>query len=136
MSDYKSKTAVVDRPQMALFQALTNLEAMLSAIPEDKRQGISVEGDTVKSSYAGFNLEVCIAEKVPFSKVVFKDVEAPFHFSLTFHLDPAPLINQTTLWMEVSADLNFMMRTILGPKIQEALDTIVTQISNGGFIQQ
>lgn len=136
MADYKSKTVVIDKPQMALFHAFTNLGLLLSAIPEDKRGDIVVEGDTVKASYAGFTIAVCIAEKLPFSKVVYKDVEAPFHFSITLHFDPAQLINQTTFSIEVSADLNFMMRTMLGPKIQEVLDSIVLQIANGGLIQQ
>lgn len=136
MAEYKSKTVVLDRPQMSLFAAFTNLEAILAAVPADKRQDIVVEGDTVRATYAGFTIAVCIAEKVPVSKVVYKDVEAPFHFSITLHFDPAALINQTTLWIEVDADLNFMMRTLLGPKIQEALDTIVMQLANGGLIQQ
>ncbi|MCQ2185895.1 MAG: hypothetical protein MJY92_04135 [Bacteroidales bacterium] len=136
MAEYKSRSAVVDRPQMVLFQAFTSLEAMLAAVPQDKRKDITVEGDTVRINYAGFTIAVAITEKQPFSKVVFQDVEAPFHFTFTLHFDPAELITQTTLWMEVNADIPFMMKALIGPKIQEALDTIVMQIANGGFIQQ
>lgn len=136
MAEYKSKTVVVDRPQMSLFNAFTNLEAMVAAVPADKRGDVVVEGDTTKASYAGFTIAVCIAEKIPFSKIVFKDVEAPFHFSLTIHLDPAQFLNQTSLTIVAAAELNFMMKTLIGPKIQEALDQIVLSIANGGLIQQ
>lgn len=134
MAEYKSKTVVVNQPQMSLFYAFTNLDMLLSAVPEEKRKDIVIDGDKVTASYAGFTIAVEIAEKVQFSKVVFKDCDAPFHFSVVFHFDPAPLISQTSLTICVDADLNFMMRAMLGPKIQEALDQVVLAISNGGYL--
>ncbi len=134
MAEYKSKTVVVDQPQMSLFYAFTNLELLLSAVPEDKRKDVVIEGDKVTVTYAGFTIAVHIAEKVQFSKVVFQDCDAPFHFNVVFHFDPAPLISQTSLTICVDADLNFMMRAMLGPKIQEVLDQIVLAISNGGYL--
>lgn len=134
MSEYKSKTVVVDQPQMALFTAFTNPEAVLAALPEDKREAVSVQGDTISISYAGFTIVMRITQKVQFSKVVLEGVDTPFPFSITFHFDPAPLITQTSLTICVEAELNFMMRAMLGPKIQEALDQIVLAISNGGLL--
>lgn len=136
MAEYKSKTVIVNQPQTALFYAFTNLEALLAAVPGDKRENVKIEGDTITTSYAGFTVAVRLAEKHEFSKVVYQDADAPFHFTVTFHFDPAPLISQTSLTIAVSADLNFMMRAMLGTKIQEALDQTVLAIANGGYIQQ
>lgn len=136
MSEYKSKTVIVDQPQMALFSAFTNPQIVLSALPEDKRQAVTVDGDTITVNYAGFSIAIHLEEKVQFSRVVYKGVDTPFPFSVIFHFDPAPLITQTTLSIAVDAELNFMMRAMLGPKIQEALDQVVSAISNGGYIAQ
>lgn len=135
MAAYKSKTAVVNIPQTDLFARTTDLQGIWNSLPEDKKKDVVVEGDTVRTSYAGFTLAVRISERVPYSKVSYCDVEAPFHFTVTLHFDPASVLTQTTFWIEVDADLNFMMKTLLGGKIQEFLDNAVTMIASGGLIQ-
>lgn len=132
MAEYKSNTVVVDRSPRDLFNMLTNVEGIIASLPEDKRQYVSVDGDNIIVEYVGFRIVINIKEKLPFSRFVLTDAEAPFHFTLTFHFDPAELLTQTTLWIEVFADLNFMMKTMLGSKIQEALDQMVQSIAYGG----
>ena len=53
------------------------------------------------------------------------DDGAPFKFHLTLHFDPASDPYKTDFQIVVDADLNFMMKTILGGKIKEALDRMV-----------
>ena len=134
MAEYKSKTVLVHAAPMSLFNRITDVGALLAAVPEEQRRNITVEGDTITSTVSGFTIAVKISEKVPFSKVVIEDVEAPFHFRVTFHFDAAELLSETMLTIEVSADLNFMMKTLLGGKIQEYLDKAVTAISTGQFL--
>lgn len=131
MAEYKSRTVTVNMPQVELFGRLTDLNGILAAVPEDKRKEIKLDGDTVSASYAGFCLAVRISEKVPFSKIVISDVEAPFHFSVTFNLDAAAIITQTKLTVSVEAELNFMMKMMLGSKIQEFLDKAADAIESG-----
>ena len=134
MSEYKSKEVVVNQARMTLFNKFTDFQGLLSSVPQEHRDSVSVEGDTVRFSYAGFSLGIKISEKVPFSKICYTDVEAPFHFTAEVHLDPAELITQTTLWVKLDADLNFMMKALIGNKLQEYLDKVVTMIGTGGVI--
>lgn len=134
MAEYKSKTVTVGAPPMALFERLTNLEGLLAAVPREQKDSISVDGDTLRLSQAGFNIEIRITEKVPFSKVVCQGVETPFPFSITFHLDNAEFLNQTSLTIVVDAELNFMMKALLGSRIQEFLDKAVIAISTGQIL--
>ena len=53
-----------------------------------------------------------------------EDDNAPFHFGVSLHFDEAPE-GRTDFWIEASADLNFMMKAMLGGKIKEGLDKIV-----------
>ncbi|MCQ2165996.1 MAG: hypothetical protein MJY49_01015 [Bacteroidales bacterium] len=134
MTEYKSKTVTVNAAPMALFNRFTDLDALLAAVPEQQRNDISVEGDTLRVSYGGFTIAVKIIEKTPFSRIRVADLEAPFHFTVTINLRNGELPLQTELDIELSADLNFMMKALIGGRIQEFLDKAVTAIATGGGI--
>lgn len=141
MTQYKSRTALVDKAPMELFNRATDLQGIMNAIPEEKKaevmSAVTVDGDAIRVSYAGFSIGIEIVEKVPFSKVTFKsDSSSPFPFTVELHFDEAPLAVQTNLWIQVDAELNFMMRSLLGGKIQQALDQIINAIATGGFLGQ
>lgn len=135
MTEYKSKKVVVNRPAVELFNMFTNLEAMAAAVPADKRDMVKIEGDTASVSYGGVSLTVRLVEKVPFSKVVVEDVSAPFHFVATFHFEPAELISQTTFSIDFEADLNFVMKGLIGGRIQEFLDKAADTLALGGIVR-
>lgn len=134
MAEYKSKTVIVRTAPMALFDRIVDLKGVTAVIPEEQKKDVVVDGDTISITYAGFTIAVKIAEKVPFSKVVFEDVEAPFHFRITLNLEPGEAPMETLFNINVDADLNFMMKTLLGGKIQEFLDKTVTAVSTGEIL--
>jgi len=135
MAEYKSKTVIVNSTAKSIFDKAIDLSGLLAAIPEDKRQNVTVEGDMVCIEYAGFSIKIKIAEKVPFSKLVYADVDAPFHFTVTIDMQPAEIITQTLLTVTVDADLNVMMKMLLGNKIKEYLDMAVTAVSTGDYLK-
>lgn len=134
MAEYKSVEVTVNAAPMEIFNRLTDINGFLQSVPEEYRKDISVDGDTLSLCYAGFTIAIRLAEKVPFSKVAFCDVEAPFHFTVTFNLSPASLISQTVLSIGMEAELNFMMKSLLGGKIKEFLDKAATTIASGALI--
>lgn len=134
MAEYKSKTVTVSVPPMALYGRLTNLDGILAAVPKERSDSISVEGDSIRLEHSGFSIVIKITEKLPFSKVVYKGVETPFPFTITFLLDNGEFLNQTSLAIVVDAELNFMMKTLLGGKIQEFLDKAAIAISTGQML--
>ena len=136
MAEYKSKTVTVNASNVSLFNRITDLNGLYASIPEDKRKDVIIDGDTVKASYAGFTIAVCISKKLPFSLVEISDVEAPFHFRISINLRSAEIISQTLLDISVDADLNFMMKALLGSKIQEYLDKFVDAVANGGVLAE
>ena len=134
MSEYKSKTVIVNAAPMALFNRFTDLEGLVASVPEQQRKDITVDGDSLRVSYGGFTIAVRIVEKTPFSRIRVVDVEAPFHFTVTINLNPGEMPFQTALDIELDADLNFMMKAMIGSHIQEFLDKAVTSIATGGGI--
>lgn len=134
MAEYKSKTVIVRTAPMTLFNRIIDLNGVTAVIPEEQKKDVVVDGDTISITYAGFTIAVKIAEKIPFSKVVFEDVEAPFHFHITLNLEPGEAPMETLFNINVVADLNFMMKSLLGGKIQEFLDKTVTAVSTGEIL--
>lgn len=135
MVEYKSKTVIVNSTAKTIFDKAVDMSGLLAAIPEDKRQNVTVDGDMIGIDYAGFSIKIKISEKIPFSKVVYADAEAPFHFNVTIDMQPAQIITQTLMTVTVDADLNLMMKMMLGNKIKEYLDMAVTAVSTGDYLK-
>jgi hypothetical protein len=94
-------------------------------LPEEKKQGVEADYDSIKAEVQGFTVGVKVVERVPYSRIVFQDDGAPFSFNMTLHFDPASDPYKTDFQICLDADLNFMMKTLLGSKLQEGLNKIV-----------
>ena len=99
-------------------------------LPADKKEGVEADYDSISTTLQGFNIGVKVKDRNPYSKIVLEDNGAPFAFNVTLHFDATSAADmyKTDFWIEVSADLNFMMKALLGSKIQEALDKVVDSL--------
>lgn len=133
MTEYKSKTVTVNRSAEDIFRALTDLERFKAMIPSTYADQVKIEGNKIISSYAGFNLIVALTSSAPYTEVVYSGVETPFPFSVTFNIEEIVPAFSSEFSIKVDAELNFMMKTLLGSKIKEYLDKAVTAFSEGGI---
>ena len=121
-----SKHAVVSRPPYQLYMAFVDMRNFVQFLPEDKKKDVTADYDSIKAVVQGFPVGVRVAGRIPYSRIDFCDDGAPFRFSVSMHFDAAggdPY--KTDFYIEVSADLNFMMKMMLGTKLKEALDKMV-----------
>ena len=128
MVHYNSKRAVVSKAPYELYMAFADMRNFLQHLPEDKREGVTADYDSVHANVQGFEIGVKVTERVPYSRIEFADDGAPFQFKLVMYFDPASDPYKTDFHMELDADLNFMMKTLLGSQIQEALDKFVDSL--------
>lgn len=134
MAKYSSKKGTVNKAPYELYMAVTDLRNILQVLPQDKREGVTADFDSIHAKVQGFDFGVKIIERTPYSKIVLKDDGAPFAFTLNINFESASVSTQTIFSLDVDADLNFMMKTILGSKIKDALDKVVDGLvdaSNG-----
>lgn len=124
-TEIKSKHAVVSKAPYMLYMAFVDMRNFLQFLPEDKKQGVTADYDTLNAVVQGFNIGIRISERVPYSRIGFTDNGAPFSFSISMHFDSVGVPDKTEFYIELSADLNFMMKMMLGSKLQEALDKMV-----------
>ena len=123
--EIKSKRAVVSKAPYELYMLFTDMRNFVNLLPEDKKEGVEADYDWIHAQVQGFNIGVKVVSRVPYSKIEYADDGAPFKFGLTLHFDPAHDPYKTDFQIVVDADLNFMMKTILGGKIKEGLDKVV-----------
>ena len=129
-TEIKSRHATVSKQPYELYMAFVDMRNFLQFLPEDKKEGITADYDSVRGKVQGFDIGVRVAERVPYSRIDFRDDGAPFQFSLSMFFDPAPEYGKTDFHVEFSAELNFMMKMVLGSKLKEALDKMVTSLAD------
>lgn len=128
MVNYKSKKAVVSKAPYELYMAFVDMRNFIQFLPEDKKADVTADYDSIHASVQGFNIGVRVTDRVPYSRIAFADDGAPFKFALQMHFNPAAYPYKTDFQIELDADLNFMMKTLLGSKIQGALDKVVDSL--------
>lgn len=129
-AQYNSKHGIISHPKEELYMGFTDMRNLLAALPEDKKEGVTADFDSVKATVQGFTIGVRVFERHPYDRISLKDDGAPFHFTVTFHFDQAPEPGKTDFSIEVEADLNLMMKAMLGGKIKEGLDKIVDGLAS------
>ena len=129
-TEIKSKHAIVSRQPYELYMGFTDMRNFVQFLPEDQKKGIEADYDSIKGTVQGFNVGVRVSERVPYSRIDFQDDGAPFRFSVSMFFDPAPEAGKTDFHIEFSADLNFMMKMLLGSRLQDALDKMVTALAD------
>lgn len=125
MAVYKSRHGTVLKSPAELYMGFVDMRNFLAMIPEDKRSGVEADYDHIKASVQGFTVGAKVVHRFPYSQIDLEDDGAPFRFSLKFHFDAAGEPFKTDFSIELDADLNFMMKMLIGNKIQEALDKVV-----------
>lgn len=129
-AEYTSKHGLVAKAPAELFMLFTDMRNFVQMLPEDKRETVQADYDTLAVTVQGFHIGIRVLDRTPYSRIEFKDDGAPFHFNVVLHFDAAEDPFRTDFWIEVSADLNFMMKMMLGSKIKEGLDKVVDALEN------
>lgn len=124
-AQYSSKHGIVPRPQAELYMAFTDMRSFLAMLPEDKKEGVTADFDTISATVQGFTIGVKVTRREPYNYIELQDNGAPFHFMVSLHFDQADDLGKTDFHIDLLADLNLMMKMMIGNKLQEALDKVV-----------
>lgn len=124
-AQYSSKHGIVSRPQAELYMGFTDMRNFVAMLPEDKKQGVTADFDSISATVQGFTLGVKVTRREPYQYIELQDNGAPFHFMASLHFDQADDPGRTDFHIDLLADLNIMMKMMIGSKLQEALDKVV-----------
>ena len=135
---YTSRHGQVSKGPEELYMAFCDMSNFSRLMPGQQKAEISADYDNLKLSVQGFTIAVKIDERQPYHLIRIISVESPVEFVGALHFDPSPLPGKTDFSIVLDVNLNFMMKTMLGGKIQQALDKVVdtlVDISEGKMPQ-
>ena len=123
------KTIVVNKPSYELYSAFSDLRNITAGIPEEYRDKVTAESDSLTFKVQGFELGIKVNQRTPFSRIDFcHNGAAPFPFLFTMFMEPAD--DHTTYFhLELRAELNMMLKMMLGKKLQEVVDKMTEAIA-------
>lgn len=126
-----SKHRSVARAPYMLYMPFSDMRNFVAMLPEDKRQGVEADYDSISGTVQGFSVGVRVEERRPYSRIVYKDDGAPFQFTINICFDAdGGNPDSTDFHVDIEADLNFMMKMLLGNKLQDAVDKMVDAVAD------
>lgn len=126
-----SKHRSVARAPYMLYMPFSDMRNFVVMLPEDKRQGVEADYDSIRGTVQGFSVGVRVEERRPYSRIVYKDDGAPFQFTINICFDAdGGNPDSTDFHVDIEADLNFMMKMLLGNKLQDAVDKMVDAVAD------
>ena len=126
-----SKHRSVARAPYMLYMPFSDMRNFVAMLPEDKRQGVEADYDSIRGTVQGFSVGVRVEEGRPYSRIVYKDDGAPFQFTINICFDAdGGNPDSTDFHIDIEADLNFMMKMLLGNKLQDAVDKMVDAVAD------
>ena len=128
LEKYISKQVQINRPDWMIYNLLSdfnNFTPMLAG----KVDGWEVDGDSCSFTVKGIALNIRFVEKIPYSTVkIGGDEGSPFEFFFWIQLVKVGEYD-TRMRLTLHANLNMMMKMMLGKKLQEGIDQIAEQIA-------
>lgn len=131
MTVIESKHGTVSRQPYELYMSFVDMRNFLAMLPADKKEGVEADFDSITATVQGFNIGVKVHDRVPYSRVELVDYGAPFAFHIELHFDPSqedPY--KTDFWIKLEADLNLMMKMMLGGKLKDGLNKLVDGLAD------
>ena len=109
--------------------AFTDLRNFARMVPAGKVQAeIQADYDYLSIVVQGFKIGVRVDDREPYRLIRLGSSESPVEFVGVLHFEPSPIPGRTDFWIDLDANLNFMMKTMLGGRLQDALDQMVDSL--------
>lgn len=128
MEKYESKQQQIRRSAEQIYTVLSSFNNFTSMI-QDKVEEWSADDDVCSFKVKGLTLRLRMVEREPFKTIKIQgDEGTPVDFTFWLQLkEVAPY--DTRMRIVVHAELNMMMRMMIGKKLQEAVDKMAEAVA-------
>lgn len=139
MTRVEGRKAVFPHPPAIVFPMFSDMRNFVANLPEDKKKDISATADYITGKVQGFEMGVEIEERLPFSIIRLKEYgTSPFKFHVNLNFCPNDH-GGTDFHLVLEADLNMMMKMMIGGRLKEAVDKftdVLESVMNGKIPQE
>ncbi len=109
--------------------AFTDMRTFAQMVPQDKvKAEITADYDSLTATVQGFRIGVRVDERQPYRLIRIGSSESPVEFVAVLHFEPSQIPARTDFWIDLDANLNFMMKSMLGSKLQQVIDKMVDSL--------
>ncbi len=129
MEKYESKQQQINHPASLIYPLISRLD-LFTPVLKDKVEEWEATPDRCSFKVKGMKISMRIDERVENKHVKFVTDEGGISLDFAFWIqlkEVAP--NDTRIRMVLHAELNMMMKMMIGNKIQQGLDTAVEQLA-------
>lgn len=125
---YESKQQQIHRDAGMIYGVLSDFNNFTPLVA-DKVEGWTVEGDTCSFKVKGIAMTLQMTEKVPNERIKIEASDSsPLGFTFWVQLKEAAPYD-TRMRLVLHAEMNMVIKMMIGNKIQPALDGIAEQIA-------
>lgn len=128
MSKYTSKIGKINKQDQLIYNFLSDFRNLESVIPKDKISDFEATEETCKFKIEGVGeAGLKTVEKEPHQLIkISSDGKTPFGFSFWIQLKPIEQEeNSTAIRLTIDAQLNPMMKMMVGKHLQKGIDSLV-----------
>jgi len=122
---YTSKHGLVSKRPEELYMAFCDMRNFSQLAGDKVKADVKADYDSLSIEVQGFRIGVKIDERLPYSLIRVISTESPVEFVAALHFDNSEVPGKTDFSVVLDANLNFMMKSMLGSKIQQGLDKAV-----------
>lgn len=128
MGKYTSKTGKIEKQDQFIYEFLADFRNLENVIPKDKISNFEATEDNCKFKIDGIGQAgLKTIEKKPYSLIkISSDGKSPFGFDFWIQLKPIEQEqNATAMRPTIDAQLNPMMKMMVGKHLQKGIDSLV-----------
>ena len=122
MQEYQSKQQQILRPAEMIFEAISRFDRLTPALADKVEEWQATE-DTCSFKAKGFTVKLRITDRVAPKHVKVEGDGVPMDFAFLIQLHPVSE-TYTRMRLVLHAELNMMLKMMIGSKLQGALDQI------------
>lgn len=127
MAEYKSRQVRINKPDEAIYAVLSDF-GNFTPIVADKVEEWTATEETCSFKVKGFTVKLRMVEREPNKLVKITGDDLPFEFFFWIQLKSvAP--DDTRMLLTLRAELNMMMKMMIGGKLQKGLDDMAEKIA-------
>ena len=133
---YESSVREIPYSQQAVYNRLSDLslsEQVRDQLPEDKREDITFDGETITMSVPPVgSVSIRICDRAEPKTIKYETVESPLPFNLWVQLLPITE-NSCKMRLTIKADLNPFVRGMISKPLQAGLEKLADAIASGTY---
>ena len=128
-TEIKGKSVTINVPAYALYQAFADMRNFVHNLPPEKKESIVATEDTIEGDVQGMRMGAAIASRVPFSYIKLKEHgQTPIQFEVGLFFNALD-VQRTEFHMEAKAELPFLIKMMIGNRLQEIIDKVTDQLA-------